>query len=65
MLCFLSLTFVTFRVIRAPHAGANAQLQLLLENFKSKNWHNYDKKKILRVFCPSCMSFPFDSKQVV
>ena len=44
MLCFHLLTFVTFRVIRAPHAGANAQLRLLLENFKSKNGHNYVKK---------------------
>ena len=30
---------------RALHAGANARLQLLLENFKLKKGHNYVKKK--------------------
>ena len=29
---------------RAPHAGANARLQLHLENSKSKNGHNFVKK---------------------
>ena len=29
---------------RAPHAGANARLQLLLENCKSKRGHTYVKK---------------------
>ena len=29
---------------RAPHAGANARLQLHLENSKSKKGHNFDKK---------------------
>ena len=35
----------------APHAGANARLQLLLENSKSKKGHNY-AKMILRVTSP-------------
>ena len=46
---------------RAPHAGANARLHLLLENYKSKKGHNF-VKKILRVTCPTGMGSPFDSK---
>ena len=40
--------------------GANARLQLLLENSKSKKGHNY-VKKILRVTCSTNMASPFDS----
>ena len=39
--------------------GANAQLQLLLENSKSRKGHNY-VKKVLKVTCPSGMGSPFD-----
>ena len=44
--------------------GANAQLQLLLENFKLKKGHKYVKKK-LRITSPIGMGSPFDSKQLV
>ena len=44
--------------------GANACLQLLLENSKTKKGHNY-VKKIMRVTCPTGMVFPFDGKQLV
>ena len=44
--------------------GANARLQLLLENFQSKKGHYY-VKNALRVICPTCMCSPFDSKQQV
>ena len=49
---------------RAPHAGANARLQLLSENSKLKKGHNYVKKN-LRVTCPTGMGSLFDSEQVV
>ena len=44
--------------------SANARLQLLLENSKSKKGHNYVKKS-LRVTCPTGIGSPFDSKQLV
>ena len=44
--------------------GANARLQLLLENSMSKKGHNYVKKN-LRATCPTGMGSPFDSKQLV
>ena len=39
---------------------ANAPLQLLLENFKSKKGHNYVKKH-LRVTCSTGMGSPFNN----
>ena len=48
----------------APHAGANAQLQLLLENSKWKKGHNF-VKKILRITSPTGMGSPFDCKQLL
>ena len=45
---------------RAPRAGANAQLQLLLEASKSKKGHNYIEKN-LRIASPTDMGSPFDS----
>ena len=50
-------------VTRAPHADANAWLQLLLENSKSKRGHNYIKIN-LRTTSPTGMGSPFDSKQL-
>ena len=44
--------------------GANARLQLLLENSKSKKGHNY-VKNVLRVTYSTCMGSPFDRKQLV
>ena len=38
-----NLTFIFFLKTRTPHAGANARLQLLVENSKSKKGHNYVK----------------------
>ena len=60
---------------RAPHAGANAWLQFLLEiyracltffnkNSKSKKVHNC-AKNILRVTYPIGMSSPFHNEQLV
>ena len=46
--------------IRALHAGANARLQLLLENYKLKMGHNYVKKK-LRITSPTVIGSSFDS----
>ena len=43
---------------------ANALLQLLLENSKSKKGHNY-VKKTLRVACPTDVGSPFDGKQLI
>ena len=43
--------------------GANARLQLLLENSKSKRGITMSKK--LRVTCANAMGSPFDSKQLV
>ena len=40
--------------------GANARLQLHLENSKSKKGHNYVKKYI-RITSPTGMGSPFDS----
>ena len=54
------LSFVT----RAPNAGANTSLQLLLENYKSKKGHKYVKKN-LRVTCLTGVGFPFNSKHLV
>ena len=48
---------------RAPHAGANTQLQQLLENSKTIKKHNYVKKN-LRITSPTGMGSPFDSKQL-
>ena len=44
--------------------GANARLQLLLENSKSENGHNY-VKMFVRATWSTCMGSPFDSKQLV
>ena len=44
--------------------GANARLQLHLENSKSKMGHNYVIKK-LRITSPTEMGSPFDSEQLV
>ena len=56
---------------RAPHAGANARLQFLLEiyrifnkNSKSKKGHNC-AKNILRVTSPIGMSSPFHNEELV
>ena len=49
---------------RAPHVDANAQLQLLLENSKSKKGCNYVKRN-LRITSPSGLGSSFDSKQPV
>ena len=49
---------------RAPHAGANARLQQLLENSKSKRGCNYVKKNF-RITSPTGMGSPFDSKQLL
>ena len=49
---------------RAPHAGANARLQLHLENSKSKKGHNFVKKK-WRITSPTGMGSPFDSEQLL
>ena len=48
---------------RAPHASANAPLQLHLENSKLKKRHNYVKN--LRITSPTSMGSPFDSEQLV
>ena len=48
---------------RAPHAKAQAWLQLLLENSKTKRGHDY-VKKILRITSPTGMGFPFDCTQL-
>ena len=45
---------------RALHVGANARLQLLLENSKSKEGHNYAGKK-LRITSPTGKGSPFNS----
>ena len=44
--------------------GANARLQLLLENSKSIKEHNY-VRKILRITSPTDMGSPFDSKKLI
>ena len=44
--------------------GANARLQLLLENSKLKKGHNYVKRN-LRTTSPTGVGSPFDSKQLV
>ena len=44
---------------KAQHAGANAWLQLLLENSKVKKGHNC-VKKILRGTCPTGMGSLFE-----
>ena len=48
MLSFIYLYFTSkfLRTTTAPHGGAYARLQLLLENSKSKKGHNYVKKKL-------------------
>ena len=48
---------------KSTACGADAWLQLLLENSKTKKGHNYIKK-VLKVTCQSGMGFPFDSKQL-
>ena len=59
-----AILFSAYRVnkTRAPHAGANAQLQLLLENSKLIKGN---VKKILRITSPTGMDSTFDSKQLV
>ena len=56
---------------RAPHAGANARLQFLLEiyrifnkNSKSKKGHNC-AKNILRVTSPIGMSSHFHNEELI
>ena len=51
-------------VTGAQHSDANARLQLLLENSKSKTGVNY-VKQIFRITSPTGMGYPFDSKQQV
>ena len=41
---YLSLFLFYVNLTRAQHAGANAQLQLNLENSKLKKGHNFVKK---------------------
>ena len=43
--------------------GANAWLQLHLENSKLKKGHNYVKK--IRITSPTSTDSPFDSEQLV
>ena len=49
---------------KSTACGANAQLQLVLENSKSNKGHNH-VKRTLRVICPTGMGSPFDGKQLV
>ena len=49
---------------KSTTCGANAQLQLLLENSKSKKGHKI-VKNVLRDTYPTYKSSPFDSKQPV
>ena len=49
---------------KSTACGANARLQLLLENSKLKKGHNYVKTN-LRATCPTGMGSPFESKQLV
>ena len=60
-ICFTEFKIILCLVMVAPHAGANARLQLLLENSKSKKGHNY-VKMILRVTSPIGMGYPFQRK---
>ena len=48
---------------RAPHADANAWLQLHLVNSKSKKGNNYIK--ILRITTATGMGSPFDSECLI
>ena len=43
--------------------GANAWLQLHLENSRLKKGHNYVKK--MKITSPTSMGSPFDSEQLV
>ena len=49
--------------IKAPHAGANARLQVLLENSKSKKGHYLVQK--MRITPLTGMDCPFDGKQLI
>ena len=51
-------------ITRTPHVGANARLQLLLKNSKSKKGLNY-VKEILRITSTTGMGYLLDSKQLV
>ena len=53
---------ILYSATRAPHAGANARLQLLLENSKSKRRSNYIKI-ILRI-SPITLRFSHTSLDV-
>ena len=58
--CFISGLWLHNKT-RAPHAGANARLQLLLENSKTKEGDNYVK---IRLTCPIGLDSLVDSKQL-
>ena len=63
-LCLLFCQAVEPPENKSTTCGANARLQLLLENSKSKKGH-YIVKNVLRDTYPTCKSSPFDSKQPV
>ena len=48
---------------KSTACGANAQLQLVLENSMSNKGHNH-VKRTLRVICPTGNGSPFDGKQL-
>ena len=61
-----NIWFCTELTRRAPHVGANAWLQLILENSKSKKLRGITMlKKKLRITSSTSLGSPFDRKQLV